>query len=51
MAVIIQESDMRFGEYEEEQVFQMEKSRQYTDKLMPNGIIENLENPRFYYHE
>lgn len=38
MAVIIQESDMRFGEYEEEQVFQMEKSRQYTDKLMPNGI-------------
>lgn len=38
MAVIISESDMRFGEYEPEQVFQLEKSPQYTEKLRPNGI-------------
>lgn len=38
MAVIISESDMQFGEYEEEQVFQLEKSRQYTEKLRPNGV-------------
>ncbi len=37
-AVIIPESDMQFGEYEEEQVFQLEKSNQYTKKLRPNGI-------------
>lgn len=38
MAVIISESDMQFGEYELEQVFQLEKSSQYTKKLKPNGI-------------
>lgn len=38
MAVIISESDMQFGEYEEEQIFQLEKSSQYTKKLRPNGI-------------
>ena len=36
--VIISESDMRFGEYEEKQVFQLEKSHQYTRKLKVNGI-------------
>lgn len=38
MAVIISESDMQFGEYEQEQIFQLEKSSQYTKKLRPNGI-------------
>lgn len=38
MSVIIPESGMRFGEYDEGQVFQLEKSRQYSEKLMPNGI-------------
>ena len=38
MAVIILESEMQFGEYKEEQVFQLEKSDQYTKKLRPNGI-------------
>lgn len=38
MAVIILESGMQFGEYKEEQVFQLEKSGQYTKKLRPNGI-------------
>ena len=38
MAVIISESDMQFGEYKQEQVFQLEKSSQYTKKLRPNGI-------------
>lgn len=36
--VIITESKMRFGEYEEENVFEIEKSEQYTEKLRPNGI-------------
>ena len=38
MAVIISESDMQFGEYDEEQVFQIETCRQYIEKLKPNGI-------------
>lgn len=38
MAVIIPESDMQFGAYEQEQVFQLEKSSQYTKKLRSNGI-------------
>lgn len=38
MAVVIAESGMQFGEYTEEQVFHLEKSNQYTKKLMPNGV-------------
>ena len=38
MTVTIRESDMLFGEYEQEQVFQLERSSQYTGKLRPNGI-------------
>lgn len=38
MAIIIPESDMQFGEYEEEQVFHLEKSNQYEEKLKSNGI-------------
>lgn len=38
MAVIISESDMQFGTYEQEQVFHLEKSSQYTNKLRSNGI-------------
>lgn len=38
MAVIIPESDMKFGAYEENQVFRIERSSQYTEKLRPNGI-------------
>lgn len=38
MGVIITESDMQFGEYREEQVFQIEKCSQYTNKLRQNGI-------------
>lgn len=38
MAVVIQESDMQFGAYKEENVFCLEKSLQYTEKLRPNGI-------------
>jgi len=38
MSVIIPESDMLFGEYKDEQVFQIEKSIQYNEKLKPNGI-------------
>ena len=33
MGVIIQESGMQFGEYKEEQIFQIEKCKQYTEKL------------------
>lgn len=36
--VIIQESGMKFGEYEDEQVFQLEKSSQYSQKLRMNGV-------------
>lgn len=38
MGVIITESDMQFGEYRQESVYQLEKSSQYTKKLKPNGI-------------
>lgn len=38
MAVVISESDMQFGEYDKEEVFQLEKSKQYTEKLRPNGV-------------
>ena len=38
MTVVITESGMQFGKYTEEQVFPLEKSIQYTEKLMPNGI-------------
>ena len=38
MAVIISESDMQFGEYDEEQVFQIDTCFQYIEKLKPNGI-------------
>lgn len=38
MGLIIEESGMRFGEYDEEQVFNIETSTQYTEKLRPNGI-------------
>lgn len=38
MAVIIRESDMQFGKYDSEHVFQLEKCPQYTEKLRPNGI-------------
>lgn len=34
--VVIRESDMCFGEYTEEQVFVIEKSTQYYEKLRPN---------------
>lgn len=36
--VIINESDMRFGEYREENVFHIEKCDQYQINLMPNGV-------------
>ena len=36
--VVINESDMRFGEYSEEDVFYIEKSTQYENKLWPNGV-------------
>lgn len=36
--VIINESDMRFGEYAEEDVFHIEKCDQYQKSLMPNGV-------------
>lgn len=38
MPIIIQESDMQFGKYKEQEVFQLEKSRQYMEKLRPNGV-------------
>lgn len=38
MPVIIPESDMQFGEYGQEQVFELEKSNQYIKGLRPNGI-------------
>lgn len=36
--VVINESDMCFGEYSEENVFYIEKSTQYENKLKPNGV-------------
>lgn len=38
MGIIISESDMQFGEYSEDQVFCMEHSKQYREKLRPNGV-------------
>lgn len=38
MGVVIEESGLRFGEYPEDQVFQIETSEQYTKSLRPNGI-------------
>ena len=38
MGVIIEESGLRFGEYHENQVFQIETSEQYTKSLRQNGI-------------
>lgn len=38
MGVIIEESGLRFGEYYEDQVFQIETSPQYTKSLRQNGI-------------
>lgn len=38
MGVIIEESGMSFGEYDESQVFQIETSKQYTKCLRQNGI-------------
>ena len=36
--VVINESNMRFGEYNEDDVFYIEKSSQYQSGLMPNGV-------------
>ena len=36
--VTINESNMCFGEYSEEDVFCIEKSNQYQSNLMPNGV-------------
>ena len=36
--VIIDESDMHFGEYSEEDVFYIEKSDQYQNNLKGNGV-------------
>ena len=38
MGVIIPESDMEFGEYKEKQVFRIEKSKHYTEKLRQQGV-------------
>lgn len=38
MGVVIEESGLRFGEYPEDQVFQIEACEQYTRSLCPNGI-------------
>ena len=38
MGIIIEESGMRFGEYDENQVFQIERSEPYTKHLRQNGI-------------
>ena len=38
MGVVIPESGMQFGEYKEEQVFQIEKCKQYTEKLRQQGV-------------
>ena len=36
--VIINESNMHFGEYSEEDVFHIEKSDQYQNNLRGNGV-------------
>lgn len=38
MGVIIPESDMEFGTYQEKQVFRIEESEQYTKKLRQQGV-------------
>lgn len=38
MEIVIEESGMRFGKYLDNQVFQIEKSEQYTKNLRQNGI-------------
>ena len=38
MGITICESDMQFGEYNENQVFHMEASEQYKKRLSPNGV-------------
>lgn len=38
MGVIIPESDMQFGEYNENQIFYIEDSEQYKQKLRQNGV-------------
>ena len=38
MGIIIPESDMQFGKYKEKQIFQLEKSEQYTKKLRQQGV-------------
>lgn len=39
MGVTILESEMQFGNYKENQVFQIEKSKQYTEKLRQQGVL------------
>ncbi|MCD7955521.1 MAG: hypothetical protein LUG93_07170 [Lachnospiraceae bacterium] len=36
--MVIRESDMNFGEFEDSQVFQIEKCQQYQKGLRPKGI-------------
>ena len=38
MGIVIPESDMQFGKYKEKQIFQLEKSEQYTKKLRQQGV-------------
>lgn len=38
MGVIIPESEMEFGEYKKNQVFHIEESEQYTEKLRQQGV-------------
>ena len=38
MGIIISESDMQFGEYDEDNIFYIEDSMQYNQKLKPNGV-------------
>ena len=38
MGIVITESGMDFGEYDKEYLFHIEKSKQYTKKLLSNGI-------------
>lgn len=46
MGVIIPESDMEFGTYQEKQVFRIEESEQYTKKcrqILDNSSVVKLE--------
>ncbi len=38
MKIVITESDMQFGEYQENLIFQIEDSAQYKEKLRQNGV-------------